>query len=120
MFDGSRTGKRAENVIGGAGILPAKPDERPFTPLRLTPETTAMPKKTYSDTLDRHWLLKNIPTPPYGRIEDRHVVSYDEYVGNGGYEGLRKAVTMKPGDVTSEVKNSMLRGRGGAGFPTGL
>jgi len=79
-----------------------------------------MPKKTYEDTLTQHWLLKNIPTPPFGKVEDRHVVSYDEYVGNGGYEGLRKAITMKPGDVTSVVKDSVLRGRGGAGFPTGV
>jgi len=42
------------------------------------------------------------------------------YVENGGYEGLRKAVTdMKPEDVTKEVSDSGLRGRGGAGFPTG-
>lgn len=33
---------------------------------------------------------------------------------------IRKAVAMEPGDVIAEVKNSNLRGRGGAGFPTGL
>ena len=70
--------------------------------------------------LSEHVLCKRIPTPPYGRFEDRHVVSYDEYVQTGGYRGLRKALTMKPADVTNEVKTSMLRGRGGAGFPTGL
>jgi NADH-quinone oxidoreductase subunit F len=37
-----------------------------------------------------------------------------------GYEGLRKALTQKPGDIIEEVKASGLRGRGGAGFPTGL
>lgn len=38
----------------------------------------------------------------------------------GGYQALRKALThMSPQDVISEVKNSNLRGRGGAGFPTG-
>ncbi|HEC42943.1 MAG TPA: hypothetical protein ENI20_08970 [Bacteroides sp.] len=35
-------------------------------------------------------------------------------------EGLRKSITMEPGDVIEEIKNSHLRGRGGAGFPTGL
>jgi NADH-quinone oxidoreductase subunit F len=65
-------------------------------------------------------LTKRIPTPPFGRMADRHVVSYDEYVRTGGYEGLRKALSMKPDDVTEEVKKSQLRGRGGAGFPTGL
>jgi NADH-quinone oxidoreductase subunit F len=37
-----------------------------------------------------------------------------------GYEGLRKALTLKPNDVIEQVKASGLRGRGGAGFPTGM
>jgi NADH-quinone oxidoreductase subunit F len=37
-----------------------------------------------------------------------------------GYEGLRKALTLKPNDIIEQVKASGLRGRGGAGFPTGL
>jgi NADH-quinone oxidoreductase subunit F len=44
----------------------------------------------------------------------------DIYRENGGFEALKKAVTeMKPEEVINEVKNSGLRGRGGAGFPTG-
>jgi len=45
-----------------------------------------------------------------------------DYVQRGGYEALRKILTtgMKPEDVIAEVKASGLRGRGGAGFPTGL
>jgi len=47
--------------------------------------------------------------------------SIEEYIAVGGYEALGKAVLgMKPQDVIQEVKNSGLRGRGGAGFPTGL
>ncbi|MFO7892635.1 MAG: NADH-quinone oxidoreductase subunit NuoF [Longimicrobiales bacterium] len=38
----------------------------------------------------------------------------------GGYEALEKALGMSPDDVTEEVKSSGLRGRGGAGFPTGV
>ena len=46
----------------------------------------------------------------------------DEYVKRGGYEALRKVLTggMSQEDVISELKTSALRGRGGAGFPTGL
>jgi NADH-quinone oxidoreductase subunit F len=42
------------------------------------------------------------------------------YVGNGGYAGLRAAVAQTPPEVLETVKASGLRGRGGAGFPTGL
>jgi NADH-quinone oxidoreductase subunit F len=45
----------------------------------------------------------------------------DHYVKNQrGYEGLRKALTLESGDIIDQVKSSGLRGRGGAGFPTGL
>ena len=46
--------------------------------------------------------------------------SMETYQKNGGYEELKKAVEMAPGDVTAEVKTAGLRGRGGAGFPTGV
>ena len=45
-----------------------------------------------------------------------------EYVKRGGYKALRKILVEKisQNDVIDEVKTSGLRGRGGAGFPTGL
>jgi NADH:ubiquinone oxidoreductase subunit F (NADH-binding)/(2Fe-2S) ferredoxin/Pyruvate/2-oxoacid:ferredoxin oxidoreductase delta subunit len=44
----------------------------------------------------------------------------EEYLGVGGYQGIRKALTMTQQEVIDEVKRSGIRGRGGAGFPTGL
>ena len=46
----------------------------------------------------------------------------DDYVARGGYSQLRRILETKmtQEDVISEVKKSVLRGRGGAGFPTGL
>ena len=53
-----------------------------------------------------------------GRIDPTQI---DDYLALGGYSSLVKAFTsMSPEDVIEEVKTSGLRGRGGAGFPTGL
>ena len=46
--------------------------------------------------------------------------SINEYIGSGGYKALEKALKMKPLELVEEIKASGLRGRGGAGFPTGL
>ncbi|MCM3514903.1 NADH-quinone oxidoreductase subunit NuoF [Nocardioides sp. P86] len=51
---------------------------------------------------------------------DERSWTLDSYTASGGYEGLRRALTMSPDDVIAEVKDSGLRGRGGAGFPTGM
>ena len=51
---------------------------------------------------------------------DGQAVEIAAYEQAGGYQGLRKALTLQPQDVADLVKQSNLRGRGGAGFPTGL
>ena len=54
-------------------------------------------------------------------INEPNSYTLDFYMKNlRGYEGLRKALTLKPNDIIEQVKASGLRGRGGAGFPTGM
>lgn len=56
-------------------------------------------------------------------LEKAHIPgirSYEVYRREGGYAAVEKAFQMAPADVVEEVKKSGLRGRGGAGFPTGM
>lgn len=57
-------------------------------------------------------------------LENAHIEginTYDVYRKNGGYRSVEKALkSMSPDDILEEVKKSGLRGRGGAGFPTGM
>ena len=61
---------------------------------------------------ERRIILSNVDVIDPERIED--------YLERGGYGGLRAALGRAPADVVEELKESGLRGRGGAGFPTGL
>jgi len=54
-------------------------------------------------------------------VNESNSYTLDFYMKNlRGYEGLRKALALKPNDIIEQVKASGLRGRGGAGFPTGM
>ena len=59
-------------------------------------------------------LTKNIPSDGDGPL------TLKAYEKTGGYQAVRKALKMAPADITTLVKASGLRGRGGAGFPTGM
>ena len=64
--------------------------------------------------------LKNQTRLTFARCGVIDPVSLDDYKAHGGLKGLEKAIAMAPLDVVKEVTDSGLRGRGGAGFPTGI
>jgi len=69
--------------------------------------------------------LFNEPSPLETRIVSKNFAiegseTLDVYLANDGYKAFRKAKEMTPEAIVEEVKTSGLRGRGGAGFPTGL
>jgi NADH-quinone oxidoreductase subunit F len=70
-------------------------------------------------------MLYNEPSPLETRILSRRFgmpnsASLDTYLATDGYKAFMKAAGMKPEQIIEEVKISNLRGRGGAGFPTGM
>jgi len=50
----------------------------------------------------------------------KNVYQIDEYIKQGGYEAVKKALKLKPEEILEEMKKANLRGRGGAGFPAGV
>ncbi|MDI6771048.1 MAG: NADH-ubiquinone oxidoreductase-F iron-sulfur binding region domain-containing protein [bacterium] len=94
--------------------------------------------------LEGHFTLHGAPPPPedwvVSRTPDRRdyaffapqvkvttancgvidPLSLEDYLAAGGYEGLRRALAMSPEAVVAAVTDGRLRGRGGAGYPTGL
>jgi len=73
----------------------------------LVPSFSDFPRARF----EKKVILKNC-----GNIDPQQI---EHYIANGGYSAFVKALQMPPEKVTSEVKKSGLRGRGGAGFPTG-
>ena len=53
----------------------------------------------------------------YGKIDPS---SIEDYINSGGYKAARKAISCDPVKIIDEMVKSSLRGRGGAGFSTGL
>jgi NADH-quinone oxidoreductase subunit F len=66
---------------------------------------------------DKQAVFEPILTRNIGREGSQRI---QVYLDHGGYQAARKALRMEPGEIIDQVKRSGLRGRGGAGFPTGL
>jgi NADH-quinone oxidoreductase subunit F len=95
-------------------VTPEKLDvilERIRTTGKLAEEPLPPPQPAHP--LEKRVLLANITKPGYtGSLAD--------YEREGGYQALPKALAMKPEEIVAAVKDSEIRGRGGAGFPCGL
>jgi NADH-quinone oxidoreductase subunit F len=79
----------------------------------LPNQTSNIKRQTSSHPLEHRLVYKNI-----GRTD--WTTDIDCYLRDGGYEQLKQALTMSRSDIVNKVKNSGLRGRGGAGFSCGL
>ncbi len=64
-------------------------------------------------------MITQAPRIVTSRVELPDSFTLERYIATGGYEGLRKALSMRPADVAEEVNKASLLGRGGAGFPAG-
>jgi len=73
----------------------------------LAPSFSDFPRARF----EKKVILKNC-----GHIDPEQI---EHYIANDGYAALAKALQMQPEEIIDEVKRSGLRGRGGAGFPTG-
>ncbi len=107
-------------------------DVRPSDVPELVEETVVkgrvVSRLTYREP-DTHQQVCEYEEIPFYSKQLRHVMhncgmidpeSINEYIASGGYHALGEALTtMKPEEIIEEIKASGLRGRGGAGFPTG-
>lgn len=73
----------------------------------LIPSFSDFPRSKY----EKRIILKNC-----GQINPDEI---EHFIGKGGYEGLVRALRMKPEEIIEEIKRAKLRGLGGAGFPVG-
>ncbi|HSM19956.1 MAG TPA: NADH-quinone oxidoreductase subunit NuoF [Hyphomicrobiales bacterium] len=78
------------------------------------------PHETCIGVVDEFPWLKNQTRLTFARCGIIDPRSVEDYQAHGGFEGLKKAIAAGPQGIVEEVLASGLRGRGGAGFPTGI
>ena len=106
----------AEVVADGVRLAfgPMQPADVPA----LFDDLAAHPK-ALGPTEDLPWMRRQTRLT-FARVGLTDPLDLDEYAAHGGLAGLRKALAMTPEAIVEEVTASGLRGRGGAGFPTGI
>jgi formate dehydrogenase iron-sulfur subunit len=84
------------------------------------PVTTAGEHRLRLGNIEDHPYLKNQERLTFARCGITDPVSVADYMKHGGFDGLKKALGLAGSAIVAEVTESGLRGRGGAGFPTGI
>ena len=70
--------------------------------------------------IEQHPYMLRQQRVTFARVGITEPTSISDYVAHGGFQGLKHALGMQPGDIVQAVTDSGLRGRGGAAFPTGI
>lgn len=91
----------------------------PHASAQTVPDILTGTAETIGDVTAYPWLARQRRVS-FARVGVIETTDYDAWEAAGGGAGLRRALTMDPAAVVAEVTESGLRGRGGAGFPTGI
>lgn len=122
-------GPLVEILPEGIFYMRVKPKDVPQIVNETLLNGTTIPRLLFKDPQTGQAIPHDVDIPFYSHqtrllLKNSGVIdpeSIEDYLAVGGYAGLAKALfEMKPEDVLEEVKRSGLRGRGGAGFPTGV
>jgi NADH:ubiquinone oxidoreductase subunit F (NADH-binding)/(2Fe-2S) ferredoxin/NAD-dependent dihydropyrimidine dehydrogenase PreA subunit len=112
VYYGKLTAKKTEEILSSFLERNDPKPERAFCTMGADP-VDGVPR---FEQLPMIKPQKRIALRNCGLIDPENI---DHYLARGGYSGLEKALRMSPAEVVQEIKASGLRGRGGAGFPTG-
>ena len=107
-----------ETAEGRIGYGPVYPEDVPALVAAGLFEGAAHAKRIGKP--EDHPFFKGQTRLTFARNGITDPLSFDDYVAHGGLRGLKKAIDIGPKAIVDEVFQSGLRGRGGAGFPTGI